>query len=185
MTKSAKSKFTQITRDALNQFINDQVNYRLKSAMVTERLVHTDSLTEPVGTADAKNKTDSGEDTGIVTTMEELQGLYIVKAILHDLVDVKRVTIRDGEKHCSILLDGNQRRHICRLWFDKSKKYLGLFDKRVEKRVPIENIEDIYGYAERLKATVARYQKASSTNSVSNMHIGEPVNVSMGAYLPS
>ncbi len=181
MGQNAKSKFTQITQDALNQFINDQANYRLKSAMVTERPAHTDSHTEPVGTTDAGNQTSGEKDTGIVTTMEELQGLYIVKAILHDVVDLNRITIWDGEKHCAVLLDGNKRRHICRLWFNKSKKYLGLFDSQVEKRVRIENIEDIYGYAERLKATVARYQKANSTNSRSNMHISEPANMSMRA----
>ena len=181
MGQYAKSKFTQITRDALNQFINDQANCRLKSAMVAERPAHTDSHTEPAGTTDAGNQTSGEKDTGIVTTMEELQGLYIVKAILHDVVDLNRITIWDGEKHCAVLLDGNKRRHICRLWFNKSKKHLGLFDSRVEKRVRIENIEDIYRYAERLKATVARYQKANSTNSRSNMHISEPAKMSMRA----
>lgn len=45
-----------------------------------------------------------------------------------------------------------------RLWFNRSKKYLGLFDEsKVEARIPIDRVEDIYQHAEHLRRTVTRY----------------------------
>ncbi|AXX30893.1 Prophage Lp2 protein 6 [Actinosynnema pretiosum subsp. pretiosum] len=53
---------------------------------------------------------------------------------------------------------GLNRRPIARLWFNRSKKYLGVFDEqKVETRVAIERVEDIYLHAEQLRLTVNRY----------------------------
>ncbi|GAA3048623.1 hypothetical protein [Actinokineospora globicatena] len=50
------------------------------------------------------------------------------------------------------------RKPIARLWFNRSKRYLGVFDEhKVETRVLIDRVEDIYQYADALRATVARY----------------------------
>ena len=92
------------------------------------------------------------------TTEEEVEGYYIVKSILREVIDPRRVTMRDRISYCGILLDDNQRKYICRLWFNSSQKYVGLFDEeKKEERVPIGDLNDIYQHAERLKATVATY----------------------------
>ena len=80
---------------------------------------------------------------------------YVTKAILREVVEAGRVTIRDQQSWCGILLDNNNRKPICRLHFNTAQKYLGLFDQdKHEERVPITTIDDIYKYADRLKATV-------------------------------
>jgi predicted type IV restriction endonuclease len=66
------------------------------------------------------------------------------------------------------LLDDNNRKPICRLHFNNSSaKRLGLFgrgdDEKQEERIPIENLNDIYKYAEQLKATVQRYEAISAS----------------------
>jgi hypothetical protein len=50
--------------------------------------------------------------------------------------------------------------------FNGSKKHLGLFDNQkdgtkerlLEERILLEHLDDIYKYADRLKATVTRYE---------------------------
>ncbi|MGJ6980954.1 hypothetical protein ACSDQ9_10580 [Aestuariimicrobium soli] len=47
---------------------------------------------------------------------------------------------------------------ICRLHFNGKQLYFGLFDEnKVESRVPLARVEDIYLHADALRATVSRY----------------------------
>ena len=161
MTQSVKDRFGQFTRLALNKFISDRVYDRSKSAMTTGGEAPSDQIT--VGSDDAASSDNAvaHEDPEIVTTQEEIQGYYIVKATLHDVVDMKRVVLRNlrGLGNCRILLDDNQLKPICRLWFSGSQRYLGLLDeKKQEERVPIDDLDSIYKYADRLKATVSMYE---------------------------
>ncbi len=68
------------------------------------------------------------EQLSVVTTADELQAYYAVKSMLYGVVDAKRVVLRDVQSYCSVLLDDNNRKPICRLYFNGTQKYLGLFD---------------------------------------------------------
>jgi hypothetical protein len=58
-----------------------------------------------------------------------------------------------------ILLDDNNRKPLVRLHFNRTQKYLGIFDeKRNEERVPINNLNDIYRHAEKLRRVFAFYE---------------------------
>ncbi len=59
-----------------------------------------------------------------------------------------------------VLLDDNNRRPICRLWLNGSRKYLGLFDneQRKETKVSIEGWT-ISMAMPIMKATAAMYSK--------------------------
>ena len=82
----------------------------------------------------------------------------MVKSILRDVIDVRRVQMRDTKSYCGILLDDNNRKPLCRLRFNREQNYLGLFDEeKNEETVPIEDIEDIYKYADRIIAMVEVY----------------------------
>ena len=74
----------------------------------------------------------------IETTQDELDGFYVVKSILRQNIDVSRISMRDVRSYCGILLDDNNRKPICRLRFNRSKKYVSLFHGEDEERVPIE-----------------------------------------------
>ncbi len=151
MTQTVIEQFRAITKQALKLFINDQINSRLKSALAEE--------TPPQREEQAEEQTPEGKkDHGIVTTAEELDGYFVVKSILRENVDVKRVTIRDTKSYCGILLDDNNRRTICRLRFNRTQKYIGIFDEhKNEQRYPIDDVDDIYQYADQLKATIDHY----------------------------
>lgn len=94
----------------------------------------------------------------IVTTEEEIEGYFAVKSILRDVIDIKRVHMRDTKSYCGILLDDNNRKPICRLRFNRAQLYLALIDdNKNEERMPIDGIDDIYNYAEQIVATTLGY----------------------------
>lgn len=69
-----------------------------------------------------------------------------------------RVVVRDTKTYCGVLLDDDNRKPIARLWLNRGRKYLGVFDEnKVETRLPIEDVQDIYRHADHLRKTVARY----------------------------
>jgi hypothetical protein len=159
MTQKVREQFAELTRQALKSLINDQINERLKTALDVSAVVE-----KPAETA-AIPATPTESEDGIVTTEEELEAFYIIRAILREIVQVKRVVLRDRQSYCGILLDDNNRKPICRLHFNGSKKYVGFFDGAregqnalKEERILLEHIDDIYQHAERLKATVVRYE---------------------------
>jgi predicted type IV restriction endonuclease len=94
---------------------------------------------------------------GAGTTADEWEGYHIVRAILWEIVPVKRIAIRDVYSYCGILLDDNNRKPICRLHFNSAQKYVSFFDTEREERIPIDEIDDLYKYVDRLKAAVARH----------------------------
>ena len=66
-------------------------------------------------------------ETGVVATEEELEAFHIVKAILRKSVELKRIAARDVQSYFGILLDDNNRKPICRLYFNTSRKSIGIF----------------------------------------------------------
>ena len=155
MTQAARDQFAQITKKALHQFVNDRVNERLKLALEGERATLDGADTNP----------DEGKDeeaSGVDTTVEELEGFYVVKSIVREVVDVRRVFMRDTRTYCGVILDDNNRKPLCRLWFNSPRKHLGLFDeKKKETRHRIDDVNGIYAFSEQLKKGALRYDEAT------------------------
>jgi len=160
-TKKAHERFTPIVKSAFLGFINDRINETLETA---KTLQGTAAREEQSASDTEQGTTHEQASNGIVTTAEEIQGYYIVKAALSGSLSLERVVMRDLRSYCSILLDNTNRKPICRLHFnDTEHKYLGLFDKgREEDRVRITKLDEIFNYADRLKATVERYESSKS-----------------------
>jgi hypothetical protein len=158
-TSAIRQQFQELTKQALGQFINERINDRLEkaSALGSEYIAQqTTQASEPSSSEQVSSVEE--DDDGIVTTAEEFQGYYIVKAILHDVIDIKRVAMRDQRGFCSVLLDNNNRKPICRLRFNSQQKYLGLIDQqKQEQRVTIEDVDEIYSYIDQIRATVGFY----------------------------
>lgn len=165
MTHAVKEQFAQLTRQAYAQMVNDQINERLKSALATvsnpESVAPSDGMQQgsPTKAATSNGNGNGAAEDGVLveTTGTELEGFYIVRAILREIVNVKRICMRDVQSYCGLLLDDNNRKPICRLHFNRTQKYLGLFVDEKEERVAINEVDDIYKYADRLKQTVQKY----------------------------
>ncbi|RFA09036.1 restriction endonuclease [Subtercola boreus] len=160
-TQKVREQFSSLVTKAAKQYLNEQVNDRLKTALGAAAAVpaplsagSAESITsQPVAEADLDR------DTEIETTPEELEGYQIVKAIACGDVKPQRVTYRDAKSYFAVLLDDNNRRPVARLWFNgKKQKYLGTFDDaKVETKHAIETLDDIYEHADIIRATVRSY----------------------------
>lgn len=156
LTQQVIEQFTQIVKEARSQFVNERINERLKSALSANDIEESDVTS----TEDEKDDSESisEENDGIITTQEEIDGYNIVKAILRKNVDASRVTMRDKKSYCGILLDDNNRKPICRLRFNYSQKYIGVFSGKKEERIKIDSIDDIFNFEEQIKKTVTEYE---------------------------
>ena len=158
-TQRVIEQFTGIVRRALNQFLNEQINQRLRSAIESGEVAE-----DAIDVEIPDETTEETVESRIVTTEEELEGFYTVKSIVREVVDANRVGHRDTISYMSIILDGSNRKPICRLHFNSAQKYLSLRNEEKEyERVDIENIDDIYDYADRLRATARSYDSKEST----------------------
>ncbi|SEP45592.1 hypothetical protein [Amycolatopsis saalfeldensis] len=81
-----------LVEKATRQFLNEQVNDRLKNALGAP-----DSYTE-----------------------EELEGYRVIRAIVCAEVPASRITARDNQTYFGVLLDNNNRKPIARLWFNRA-----------------------------------------------------------------
>ena len=150
LTKPVIEQFTHIVQEARKQFVNEKINERLTSALSANEIPNEELSPE--------NEVEPLEnDDGIVTTEEEIEGYNIIKAILRQTVDVKRVTMRDTKSYCGILLDDNNRKPICRLHFNYAQKYIGIMAQKKEERFEIDSVDGIFEYAEQIKSTAAEY----------------------------
>ena len=161
-TPTVRDQFTAITKRAFEQLVGERINERLKGAMTPESVTISDPVA-PVASPVSPAMVSAPGEPQHVTSAEELEGFHMVRAILREVVSSKRVVMRDAQSYCAILLDDNNRKPICRLRFNNLEKLrLGVFnEKKDEEQFPLECLDDIYIYAEQLKATLAAYLAAS------------------------
>jgi hypothetical protein len=161
MNQAARRRSADRTKEAFNQLINTGVYARLNSTIANEGEPTADT---EVMTSSPKEEIVGERPRSVVTdTSEELEGFYVVKSILRNVVEPNRVAMRNLRTYCGIFLDNKNNKPICRLWFDGSKKWLGLYDeKKKEEKVALSELDDIYQFADRLRDTVARYDSRAA-----------------------
>lgn len=158
-TQPVLEKYRVILRSAFADFLAEAVDRRLQSAIQARRTEAGPVSSSPNMTIAEANQPpqNSSEQTEpeIVTTMEELHGFYSIRTMLRDLVDPRRIHPRDVQSYFGILLDDNNRKPICRLWFNRSQRYLGVFsaDKR-EERIPLADVDDLFNHADRIRESL-------------------------------
>lgn len=158
-TAKVREQFTALVRKASRQFLTESVNDRLKTALGAGVAVPIVSNTPAAVTSESVAEDDLQRDTEIETTLEELEGYQIVKAIACGETKPQRITHRDAKSYFAVLLDDNNRKPIARLHFNGRQKYLGLLDEqKTETRHPIEELDEIYQHADSIREAVVRYR---------------------------
>jgi hypothetical protein len=148
LTPARREYFSDLVRRSFKQLISERINDRLKAVMSGNSDLNEQEADE-----------QPSKENLVETTADELEGFYIVKSLLRDIVDPNRITHRDTQSYMGILLDNNNRKPLARLHFNRSQKYLGIFDeKRQEERVPINNLDEIYQHAEKMRRVFAFYE---------------------------
>lgn len=162
-TSKVIEKFRPLVKTALNQFISETMNDKLKSAFgedvsaaETSQLVKQDDKKIPNKAED----TSKSEDTTpkIVTTEEELEAYFIIKNILKEVVPMQDIYYKDNENYMAILYLNKVTKWVCRLYFNGSKKYIKIPDaNKNEERIDISNVYDIDKYKTKLIDALKRY----------------------------
>jgi hypothetical protein len=154
LTAKLMEQFTALNRKALQQYINDLITERLKSALKSEHEDGQKAIEQEAILAESI----SSNEPKVETTPEELEGFLIVKTILRQKINAARIVHRDAQSYFAILLDDNNRKTICRLYLNGSKKYfVTLDDQKKEVKNEIASIDDVFSYAEKLHEIVAGY----------------------------
>lgn len=160
LTPARREYFSGITKRSFGELVNEQITGRLKTAMGGGAApgLPAPSPTDPEATAPPEG--DGGKRENLIhTTEDELEGYYIVKSLLRDLVEPARIVHRDTQTYMGILLDNNNRKPLARLYFNRAQKYVGIFDEqRKEERVPIQALNDIFAHADKLRRVLAFYE---------------------------
>jgi len=156
VTAKVLEQFTNLTKKSIQQHISDLITERLKTALTKED--------EKIKEQEAVQLEQTAEESKVVTTEEELEGFLIVKTILRQKSTRQGVTHRDAQSYFAILLDDNNRKTICRLYFNGSKKYIATLDEqKKEIKNEITTLDDIFKYSEILLKTIDAYDKSKET----------------------
>lgn len=149
-TEKVKEKISPLVKSALDAVINDKVKSHLNNALNT-----TEAGSEEIAAA---SNAAPAEVPGVVTTQDEIDAHYIIRAILCQDIPIDDIVMRDAKSYCAILYQDNNRKPICRLFFSNSgKKSVMFFDNDVEERISIQSVPELYNYRDRLKNTLAKY----------------------------
>lgn len=151
MTKGAVEMLRPSIQAALDEVIRNRIQERLNVTFGKEA--------QPAEAAEKPGATSPGGETELVTTEDEIQAFMIVRAIGSKIAPVGRITMRDAQSYCSIFMDDNNRKPICRLYFNrKTSKAIGIFAAdKTETKHQIEDLSDIYKHSDALEAVVKSY----------------------------
>lgn len=149
ITKGVAELLRPAIQSALDEIIRDRIQDKLS---ITFRSESAPSQPQPA-TEDAE------PDSDIVTTDEEREGFMIVRAIAAKHVPIERITLRDAKSYCAILMDDNNRKPICRLYFNSATtKNLGVFDaEKNESKIRVTAPSDLYQHVEAIEAAIQAY----------------------------
>jgi len=154
ITSSIIEQFKYIVKKTFSQFINDMIHDRLKAVLAHKEKEENNESRQ--GLSEAKIE----EERQIITTAEELEAYYIIKAILIPYVESKRIYYRDTLNYLNILLDDNQNKRICRLYLYKEKKHLSYVgENKKEIKIEINNIDELFKYSEILIGILNQFIK--------------------------
>lgn len=157
-------QYRPILKKSIASVINDIISDRLNVAMKTDETNANETQAE----GQAKDVTAQDETTvqpqdgvvfqdkekGIITTQEEIDAYNIVRSILRQYVDVKRIQYIDYKSYFTVNLDGSTWWWVCRLYLGKRKKQFCIPKDGYKSNewIEIESIDDLFNYADKIKS---------------------------------
>ena len=148
-TQNVIDKFRPILKKSLNQCITETMNDKIKTVLDKNDAAEEEQPGLPEEQKREKN---------ITTTDEELEGYFIVKNILKDVVSMDDIFYRDNESYMNVLYKNSRNKWICRFVFTDTQKYILIPDKdRKPVRYNISNVYDIQNYKSQLVESLKQY----------------------------
>jgi hypothetical protein len=149
-TAAVVERFTGLVQASLNDFITERMNDRLREALGGKNTPQVEAKAAQKA-EDPVEETPAEAINKIVTTQEELEAFYMVKTLLHDVIQPERISFKDTQSYFSIIVDGMVTHWIARLALGECAKNIWIMseDKKPQK-FQIESADGIYGLREQL-----------------------------------
>jgi hypothetical protein len=161
ITAKVLESFTELMKKSLNGYISEKITGSLKTIIDNQE---KELESENKETVQSVRELPDGviymnDDGTIVTTQEEIESFYIVRSILRPHISSDRITYRDAQKYFAVFVDDNNRKTICRFYFNSpTNKQICLFDEnKKEIKNKITSLDDIYNYSEELINSAKRF----------------------------
>lgn len=154
-TQSVMEKFRPLVKSALNQYITEMMNDKIKNALGAEDNPTTEipAPAEPI-----QDTIEPTKEHKIITTEDELEAYFIIKNILKETAAMKDIVYKDNERYMAVLYQNKTTKWICRLYFNGSKKYIAIpDDDKKEFRIDIDSVYDIELHKDELVKALTRY----------------------------
>lgn len=163
-TQTVVDKFRPIVAKAFNQFINENMNERIKHVISGE----TNASSQAPANQEVSIESEAIEEVIdvpsqpiIETTQEEIEGYATVKVLLGSVIDKDRIYYRDNASYFNILIDDSNRKWVCRLHLNSlTNKYITFRDEPTVRH-KINHVYEIEQFTDRLRQIV---QDIANTN---------------------
>lgn len=143
-TQTVIEKFRPILKKALNDFLSDTINDKIKTALNENQNEIT-----PITSNDEPVKT--------LSDLEQ-EAFFAVKNILKNTVNMTEISYKITDSYLAVLYNNNSRKWICRFIFNSSQSSVILPDKnKNELKLSLESINDIYRFENDIITVVDRY----------------------------
>ena len=145
-TQNILDKYKPLVKKSINLYINDLVSDKLQNALNSQaESEETELATEN------ENTENISEENQVITTQEELQSFYIIKSLLREYIDIKRLDYKDTLSYFGINIDKKVTQWLCRVILKENTKYVIIKNSNDEnEKFTIESIDDIYNLKDRL-----------------------------------
>jgi hypothetical protein len=143
-TTKVYDQFTPLVKRSIESFISDIISNRLKAAIEKENEPKTEVLPE----------TQPEQEKIYETTEIELNGYYIVKSILRNIVSPERIIYKDNKDYFAVNIDSVVK-NVCRFKFNNPENLRIEF--KDDTRVKITSLDEIYNYSDKLVETAQKY----------------------------
>jgi hypothetical protein len=120
-----------------------------------------ESKVETIADCGSAERTAVAQDkeSQVESTEEAKEGFMIVKAILRQKIKPDRIMARKEPSCLAVLLDGDERKTVCRLYLGGPKRYIGIIGEGQEEiKIEIGSVDDLFEYGELLLKTVEGYE---------------------------
>lgn len=159
-TQAVIEKFRPLLKKALNDYISETMNDKIKIALGGSggSVSISEKAAPETASAESDDAAPESNEPRIVTTEEELEAYFIIKNMLKDVADIQDITYKDTESYINILYKGNSRKWICRLRLTESIKTLIVPDENKKGiKYSLESIYDLEQYSSTLHEVLGRY----------------------------
>ena len=141
-------QYTPLVKKSIANYINDVISERLNVA------IENSKDQQPV--IEIKNEPVK-QGKVIETTDTELQGYYVVKAILTQIIPSSRITYKDNVDYFAINVD-NVWNNVCRFYFNNEENLrISLKSDGHSEKLKLTSLDDIFQLKEQLINIAKKY----------------------------